>query len=138
MLNSEIILIFNPNPNARLVNWWAKLTVLYFVFLSFFLVTPYQFVLFFKNIYIYMSWQIYCYTNTIKITIFSKLLRCRFLINWNKIIKYETMTNHNWKYFFFLQKFCNTYCYHYIFTIVEVSISYRSNKKNAKSTTFSH
>ena len=29
----------------------------------------------------------------------------------------------------FLRKFCNTCCYHNIFTIVEVSVSYRSNNK---------
>ena len=48
-------------------------------------------------IYIYMSWHIYCYTDTTNFIIFSQLLRYQFLINRNKIIKYENMTNHNWK-----------------------------------------
>ena len=42
-------------------------------------------------IYIY----IYIYTDTINFTIFSQLLKYQFLISQNKIIKYETMTNHN-------------------------------------------
>ena len=53
----------------------------------FFLSLP--FVLFF--------FYIYCYIDTTNFTIFSRLLRCQFLINQNKIIKYETVTNHNWK-----------------------------------------
>ena len=40
---------------------------------------------------------IYCYTDTINFTIFSWLLKCQLLISQNKIIKYETVTNHNWK-----------------------------------------
>ena len=36
----------------------------------------------------------------------------------------------------FLQKFYNTCCHHIIFIIVEVSVSYKSNKKQAKSTIF--
>ena len=46
---------------------------------------------FFFSFYIY----IYIYTDTINFTIFSQLLRCQFLISQNKIIKYETLTNHN-------------------------------------------
>ena len=41
------------------------------------------------------SGYIYCYTDTINFTIFSQLLTCKFLTSQNKIIKYETVTNHN-------------------------------------------
>ena len=54
-------------------------------------------------------------------------------ILWNKIWDYDQpqlKINTLWKY-------CNTCCYHNIFTIIEISVSYISNKKNAKSTTFS-
>ena len=40
---------------------------------------------------------IYYYTDTTNFTIFSQLLRCQFLISQNKIIKYKTVINHNWK-----------------------------------------
>ena len=49
---------------------------------------------------IYVSWHIYCYTNTTNFIIFSQLLTCQFFTSRNKIIKYETLTNHNWKYMF--------------------------------------
>ena len=49
---------------------------------------------------IYVSWHIYCYTNTTNFIIFSQLLTCQFFTSRNKIIKYETVTNHNWKYMF--------------------------------------
>ena len=47
-----------------------------------------------------MSWYIYFYTYITNFIIFSQLLRCQFLIGQNKIIKYEIVTNHNWKYMF--------------------------------------
>ena len=40
---------------------------------------------------------IYCYTDTINFIIFSRLLNCQLLISQNKIIKYKTVTNHNWR-----------------------------------------
>ena len=52
-----------------------------------------SFLFFLLNIYV--SWYIYCYTDTTNFTIFSQLLTYQFLTNWNKIIKYETMINHN-------------------------------------------
>ena len=72
-------------------NWYCS----YSFFFFFFSVVGLCFFFFLLNIY--MSWHIYCYTNTINFTIFSQLLRCQFLIGWNKVIKYETMTNHDWK-----------------------------------------
>ena len=57
---------------------------------AFFYLFSLPFVLFFPFIYIY----IYCYTDVTNFTIFSQLLRCQFLISQNKIIKYETVTNH--------------------------------------------
>ena len=48
---------------------------------------------FFLNIYV--GWHIYCYTDTINFTIFLQILKYQFLTSRNKIIKYETMTNHN-------------------------------------------
>ena len=38
---------------------------------------------------------IYCYIDTTNFTIFLPLLKCQFLLRQNKIIKYETVTNHN-------------------------------------------
>ena len=49
---------------------------------------------------IYISWHIYCYTNTTNFTIFSQLLTCQFLTGRNKIITYEAIANHNWKEMF--------------------------------------
>ena len=43
----------------------------------------------------FLSWYIYYYIDLTNFTIFSQLLRCQFLIGRNKIIKYETVTNHN-------------------------------------------
>ena len=53
----------------------------------------------FKNIYLYEIAYIYIYiyifyTDTTNFIIFSQWLRCQFLIGRNKIIKYETVTNH--------------------------------------------
>ena len=45
----------------------------------------------FRMYYIY----IYCYIDTTNFTIFLPLLKCQFLLSQNKIIKYETVTNHN-------------------------------------------
>ena len=63
----------------------ANVDTEFFFFFAFSL----PFVLFFL-LNIYKNPHIYCYTNTTNFTIFSQLLRCRFLINQNKIIKYET------------------------------------------------
>ena len=49
-----------------------------------------SFFFFFSLLNIYVSWYIYCYTDTTNFTIFSQLLICQFLTNRNKIIKYET------------------------------------------------
>ena len=92
-----------------------------------------QFVFFFLwNIYV--SWYIYCYIDTTNFTMFLQLLTCQFLTSRNKIIKYETVTNQ--LKINVLRKCYNIYYYHNIFTIVEITVSYQSNKKNAKSTTF--
>ena len=45
----------------------------------------------------FVFFYIYCYTDTTNFTIFSQLLTCQFLTSRNKIIKYETVTNHSWK-----------------------------------------
>ena len=45
----------------------------------------------------FFFFYIYCYINATNFTIFSQLLRCQFFISQNKIIKYEIVTNHNWK-----------------------------------------
>ena len=70
--------------------------VLFFLFLF----LSHWFVLFFFLLNIYMSWHIYCYTYTTNFTILSQLLRRQFFIGQNKIIKYETVTNDDWKYMF--------------------------------------
>ena len=46
---------------------------------------------------LFFSFYIYCFTDTTNFTIFLQLLRCQFLKSQNKIIKYESVTNHNWK-----------------------------------------
>ena len=46
---------------------------------------------------LFFFFYIYCYTDTTNFIIFSQLLRCQFFISQNKIIKYETVTNHKWK-----------------------------------------
>ena len=54
------------------------------------------FLLLLLRLYFFFSFiYIYCFTDIINFTIFSQLLRCQFLISQNKIIKYETVTNHN-------------------------------------------
>ena len=60
----------------------------------FFFAFSLPFVLFFL-LNIYKNPHIYCYIDTTNFTIFSQLLRCQFFITQNKIIKYETVTNHN-------------------------------------------
>ena len=55
---------------------------------TFFFFSSLPFVLFF-------FFYIYRYTDTRNFTIFSLLLRSQFLISQNKIIKYETVINHN-------------------------------------------
>ena len=45
---------------------------------------------------LFFFFYIYCYTDTTNFIIFSQLLRSQFLISQNKIIKYKTITNHNW------------------------------------------
>ena len=59
----------------------------------------YSFFLFFfqSSVCIFFSFYIYYYTDTTNFIIFSQLLRYQFLIIQNKITKYETVTNHNWK-----------------------------------------
>ena len=60
--------------------------------------SSYSFFFFFLVFRLYFFFfYIYCYINTTNFTIFSQLLRCQFFISQNKIIKYETVTNHNWK-----------------------------------------
>ena len=73
------------------VLWWGTLPFFFFfrtvatVVIVFFCL---PFVLFFFLLYI-----LFYYTTNF--TIFLQLLRCQFLISQNKIIKYETVTNHN-------------------------------------------
>ena len=63
----------------------------YNAFFSFFFFHLY----FFFLLNIYKNPHIYCYTDTTNFTIFSQLLRFQFFISQNKIIKYETVANHN-------------------------------------------
>ena len=63
---------------------------------------------FFFLLNIYVSWYIYCYTDTINFTIFSQLLTCQFLTSQNKIIKYET--DQSQLKINVLRKCYNTYC----------------------------
>ena len=82
---------------------------------------------FFSFKYLCKLIYIYCYTDTINFIIFSQLLTYQFLTSRNKIIKYEC--DQPQLKINVLRKCYNTYCYHNIFTIVEISVSYRSNKK---------
>ena len=59
-------------------------------------------------IYIYVSWYIYCYTDTTNFIIFPQLLTCQFLTSQNKIIKYET--DQSQLKINVLRKCYNTYC----------------------------
>ena len=72
--------------------WWATL---FYLFL--FCFEQLQFFLFGSSVCFFFFFYIYCYTDITNFTIFLQLLRCQFFISQNKIIKYETMTNHNWK-----------------------------------------
>ena len=63
---------------------------------------------FFFLLNIYVSWYIYCYTDTTNFTIFSQLLTCQFLTSRNKIIKYET--DQSQLKINVLRKCYNTYC----------------------------
>ena len=81
------LFIFKFRTVATVPDCTVATVVTFFFFLGL------VFVFFFFYIYIY----IYCYTDTKNFTIFSQLLRYQFLISQNKIIKYETITNHNWK-----------------------------------------
>ena len=67
----------------------------HFVFGFFFFFKSSVCTFFFPFIYIYIYIYIYSYTDATNFTIFSQLLRCQFFISQNKIIKYETVTNHN-------------------------------------------
>ena len=85
--------------------WWAALSFFFFLVLN----SSYSarqhcsyssysfYFIFLSSVCTFFFFYIYCYTNTTNFTIFSQLLRCQFLISQNKIIKYETVTNHNWK-----------------------------------------
>ena len=84
---------------------------------------------------IYVSWHIYGYTDTKDFTIFSQLLTCQFLTSRNKIIKYETMTNHNWKLTFWEN--VTTLIIITIFSqLLRSQFLIDQIKKNAKCTTF--
>ena len=83
----------------------------------------FSFLFFLLNIDV--SWHLYCYINTTNFTIFSQLLTCQFLTSQNKIwdcSQPQMKIN-------VLKKCYNTYCYHNIFIIVEISVSYISKKK---------
>ena len=77
-----------------------------FFFLSFFVLNSsystkrhnsYSFFFFLGLPFVLFFFYIYCYIDITNFTIFSQLLRCQFFISQNKIIKYEIVTNHNWK-----------------------------------------
>ena len=88
------------NYNA-LVSWATVATVIFFF-------SSNRFVIFFFLLNIYVSWYIYCYTNTKNFTIFSQLLTCQFLTSRNKIIKYEI--DQSQLKINVLRKCYNTYC----------------------------
>ena len=81
--------VLNSCYSATLVCSSGTIAIAFFFF-------SLPFVLFYL-LNIYKNPHIYCYTDTINFTIFSQLLKCQFLISQNKIIKYETVTNYNWK-----------------------------------------
>ena len=91
---------------------------------------------FFFLLNIDVSCHLYCYTDTTIFTIFLQLLTCQFLTSRNKIIKYETIYSQPQLKINVLKKCYNTYCYNNIFTIVEISVSYISNKKMLNSQHF--
>ena len=86
-----------------------------------------RFVFFFFLLNIYINWHICCYTDMPNFTIYSQLLKCQFFTN-RKKKKIWDCDQPQLK-INVLRKFYNTYCYHNIFTIVEISIFYISNKK---------
>ena len=79
--------------------WWVNLSFFFFFFFKFWIVatavTGFFFFFFPSSFCTFFFFYIYCYYDTTNFTIFSQLLRCQFLISQNKIIKYETLTNHN-------------------------------------------
>ena len=77
--------------------WWGTLFFLTVATVSGCIVATVITVFFFFRLYLFFLLYINCYTDTTNFTIFLQLLRCQFLISQNKIIKYETMINHNWK-----------------------------------------
>ena len=98
--NFTIFLIYIKSDYAAIVHCSCKsVTVLWFresAFFFFFFLSN-RFVFFFFLLNIDVSWHLYCYTDITNFTIFSQLLTCQFIISQNKIIKYETVINHNWK-----------------------------------------
>ena len=85
-------------------------------------------VFFFFLLNIDVSWHLYCYIDTTNFTIFSQLLTCQFLTSRNKNNKIWDGSQPQLK-INVLKKCYNTYCYHNICTIVEIAVSYISNKK---------
>ena len=100
----------------------------FFFFFSFLLV-PFSICasFFFFLIFIWAN-TVYWYNN------FSQYFHdivCQFFIGQNKIIKYNTMTNHNCKYMYYENVLKFYYC-HNLSTIFIISISCRSKKKKKK------
>ena len=82
--------------------WWGTFSLLFFFKVSNSSYSTkrhcsYSSYSFFVFRFYFFFYYIYCYTDTTNFTIFSQLLTCQYLISQNKIIKYEIVTNHNWK-----------------------------------------
>ena len=84
-----IYILHIKRVNEKSYSNFVTVVMVYLTFWHFFFFFGLSFVPFFSSFYIY------CYTNTTNFTIFSQLLRYQFLISQNKIIKYETVINHN-------------------------------------------
>ena len=79
-MNAQIYSSYNDSLVCLIVTVATVLSLSFFFLFLF---------LFFQSVYTF-----FYITNS---TIFSQLLRCQFFIDRNKIIKYETVTNYNWK-----------------------------------------
>ena len=86
-----------------------------------------------KYLFIYLCElaYIYCYTDTTNFIIFLQLLRCQLLISWNKNMRLWPTTTENKCFKKMLQHLLLLQYFHncFPFTIVEISVSYISNKK---------
>ena len=122
-----------------LVNWHCSYSAFFFYFIN-------RFVFFFFFLLnIYVSWYIYCYTNTTNFTIFLQLLMCTNALkhyNYNALVLWATVatvifffSSNRFVIFFFPFKYLCKLVYillywhkkfHNIFTIIDMSISYKS------------